>query len=282
LRSIPDAIPVSSSLMKNIRAYSGVYQQLTRFEPDVILFHGLCAWELMTILQYKKHNPSVKLYLDSHEDFNNSARSFLSKYILHYFFYRTIFRRSFNHIEKVLCISIETIDFVKNFYNCPGDKIKYFTLGGQVFNDSDYQKFRNASRSKYNLEDNNLIFFQSGKFDKKKKLIESLTAFLKTPYNKNIRYFIAGVLQDDVKEEAKKLIAEDERIIFIGWQNSEDLLQFLCAADVYVQPGSQSATLQNSICCRCAVIVDDVPSHRPFVKDNGWLISDSDQLVNAF
>ncbi len=270
------------ALMRKIRAYPSVYQQLTRFEPDVILFHGLCAWELLTVLQYKKNNPSVKLYLDSHEDFNNSARSFLSKYILHYLFYRTVFRKAVNHVEKVLCISIETINFVKDFYRCPEDKIKYFPLGGQIFNDADYQKFRNASRIKYNLEDSNLVFFQSGKFDKKKKIIESLTTFLETPYNKNIRYFIAGVLQDDVKEEAEKLIAKDERIVFLGWQNSEELLQFLCATDVYVQPGSQSATLQNSICCRCAVIVDDVPSHQPFVKDNGWLISDSGQLANAF
>ena len=65
-------------------------------------------------------------------------------------------------------------------------------------------------------------------------------------------------------------------------KDAQELMQLLCAADVYVQPGSQSATLQNSICCRCAVIVDDVPSHHPFVNGNGWMVHDAEALVQAF
>ena len=270
------------ALMKKIRTYPGVYQQLCVAGPDVIMFHGTCAWELLTVLRYKKNNPSVKLYIDSHEDFNNSARSFISKNILHRLFYRPIFKKSIPFVEKVLCISTETMDFIGGFYGCPQDKMEYFPLGGSIFDDRAHEKSRMNARTKYGISMNTLVFFQSGKFDEKKMLAEALAAFQKLPRVENVQYLIAGVLQDDVKAEVEALLAKDDRIRFLGWKNAQELMQLLCAADVYVQPGSQSATLQNSICCRCVVIVNDVPSHYPFVKGNGWMVHGTEALVQAF
>lgn len=269
-------------LMKKIRAYPGVYQKLSVLKPDVILFHGVCAWELLTILRYKKNNPSIKLYLDSHEDFNNSARNFLSKNILHRLFYRPIFRKSISRVEKVLCISIEAMDFMGKFYGCPSDKMEYYPLGGIIFNDAEHAENRIKTRRKYGVKQGELVFLQSGKFDKKKKLADAMNAFQTLPYDENIKYLIVGVLHDEVKAEAEALISKDDRIVYLGWKNSEELMQLLCAADVYVQPGSQSATLQNSICCRCAVIVDEVSSHVPLVKDNGWMVDSAEHLAQAF
>lgn len=270
------------ALMKKIRAYPDVYRYIHEFSPDVILFHGACAWDLLTVVRYKKKHPSVKLYVDSHEDFNNSARGVFSRNLLHGLFYRPIFRRSIPFFEKALCVSIETMDFIRSFYGCPEDKLEYFPLGGAIVQDSVYETVRAGVREKYHLKANELLFFQSGKFDQKKKLVESITAFRQLPYVENVKYFIAGVLQDDVKSQVETLLAGDERITFLGWKDADELLRLLCAADVYVQPGSQSATLQNSICCRCAVIVDDVSSHYPFVKGNGWLVNDEERLVDAF
>lgn len=270
------------ALMKKIRAYPSVYQQLSAFYPDVIMFHGACAWELLTVLRFKKNNPSVRLYVDSHEDFNNSARSFISKNILHRLFYRPIFKKSIPQVEKVLCISTETIDFIAGFYGCPKDKIEYFPLGGTIFDDAEHEEHRLVIRQKYGIPLGALVFFQSGKFDTKKKLVEALVAFQKLPRHENVQYLIAGVLQADVKAEVDALLLKDGRIRFLGWKNAQELMHLLCATDVYVQPGSQSATLQNSICCRCAVMVDDVPSHHPFVKGNGWMMHGSEALALAF
>ncbi len=270
------------ALMRKIRAYPNVYRELSAAQPDVILFHGVSAWELLTVLRYKKKHPSVKLYLDSHEDFNNSARNFFSKNILHRLFYRPIFRKSIPNIEKVLCVSIETMDFVSEFYGCPKSKMEYFPLGGVIFSDVEHDSNRSNIRLRYGIKNSELVFLQSGKFDKKKKLAEALAAFQSLPRLENVKFLIAGVLQDDVKAEIEALLAKDDRITFLGWRNADELMQLLCAADVYVQPGSQSATLQNSICCRCAVIVDDVPSHYPFVTGNGWMVDDTERLAQAF
>ena len=78
------------------------------------------------------------------------------------------------------------------------------------------------------------------------------------------------------------LVRKDDRIRFLGWKTPDELRDLLCAADVYVQPGTQSATMQMSLCCRCAVILDDVPSHRPFMNDNGWFVGRDLSLDDAF
>ena len=56
------------------------------------------------------------------------------------------------------------------------------------------------------------------------------------------------------------------------------MTNLLCAADIYVQPGTQSVTMQQSLCCRCVVILDKVKSHYPYVNENGWLIQSQEEL----
>jgi 1,2-diacylglycerol 3-alpha-glucosyltransferase len=34
-------------------------------------------------------------------------------------------------------------------------------------------------------------------------------------------------------------------------------------------------TMQHSLCCRCAVVLNDVPAHQVYKGDNGWLLGGS-------
>lgn len=267
-------------LMRKLRFHPGILEILNRENPDVILFHGLCGWELLSVGNYKAAHPSVRFYADSHEDFNNSARSILSKYLLHGVYYRSILRQALAFIEKVLCISIETINFVRDFYGVPAGQIEFYPLGGLVYEDQDYQRIRALTRSMYEIEGNDVLFVQSGKMDATKKVLESLRSFTKID-NPKLRFVLAGHLHEDVVDEAESIIKKDGRIRFVGWKSAEDLRALLCAADVYVQPGTQSATMQMSLCARCAVILDDVPSHEPYVDGNGWLLGGEVTLDNA-
>lgn len=269
------------AVMKKLRMHSGIYGLLETESPDVILFHGLCGWELLAVASYKRSHPAVKLYVDSHEDFNNSARTFISKYFLHLGFYRSIVKRCLSSIDKVLCISVDTINFVHDFYGLPQAAIEFFPLGGKVYTDDEFSDARLRVREHYGIRSDEIVFIQSGKIDRTKKLLESLSEFaaLEGPH---LRFFIAGHLQDDIADAVQAFIRKDPRIRFLGWKSPDELRDLLCASDVYVQPGTQSATMQMSLCCRCAVILDDVPSHKPFVSDNGWLVGRDISLKEAF
>lgn len=267
-------------LMNKLRIHPGVYSILMKISPDVIMFHGICGWELITIAHYKNKNPAVKIYVDSHTDFKNSATTFVSKYFLHYIYYRTIIKFCLKYFEKVLCVSRSVIEFSENFYGIPPNKLEFYPLGGKVLDDEEYFRKRESVRFEYGIDSDDLLFIQSGKFDNKKKLIDSLVSFAKNN-SKKCKFLIVGYLTDEVKNAVNKLIENDSRVTFLGWKSSDQLRDLLCAADFYIQPGSQSATMQMSICCRCVVILDDVSSHEPYVDGNGWLIGKMINLDDA-
>ncbi|MNO53314.1 putative glycosyl transferase [compost metagenome] len=277
---LPYVGPFPFFIKKKLRIHPGVAEILERFSPDVIMFHGLCGWELSTVARYKRKNPQVRLYVDSHEDANNSAVGKLSK-VLHQFYYRPIIRRALPWIDKVLCISLETIDFCRQRYGIAQEDMEFFPLGGYIADDATYHANRFDVRSQLQLEESQTVFLQSGKFDSKKKLVESLKAFSATQ-SRNFRFLIVGRVHESIEQEVAQLSAADPRVRHLGWKTADELYRLLCAADVYVQPGSQSATMQMSLCARRPVVIADVPSHQPFVQGNGWKVSNQDQLTNAF
>jgi hypothetical protein len=259
-------------IMKKLRMHHGVLELVEEFGPDVILFHGLCGWELLSVADYKKRHPQVRVYADSHEDANNSARNVLSRTVLHKIYYRTILNLALPYIRKILCVSLDTMDFVKNTYGIPESVMDFFPLGGIIDSDEEYNKKRTDIRNSLGLSDQHILIVQAGKMGTKKKILESLRAF-QTNKRDNLRLLLIGSFDDRIRDEAQSLVAASENASYLGWKESRELMDYLCAADVYLQPGSQSAIMQNAICHRCAVILDDVPSHKPFVQGNGWLLN---------
>lgn len=268
-------------VMTKLRMHSKVYRILEDFKPDIIMFHGMCGFELLTVAQYVKKNPETIFYADSHEDFNNSARTFMAVNSLYRLYYYPIIRLSKKYIEKVFYITYETRDFCKKIYRLSDEQIEFLPLGGSVLSDNEYNLIRQDKRNNMGISPDEIIFFQSGKFDKKKKLLESVSSFSKIE-NDNFKFIVAGSLDKEIESDFKKLLAKDSRITYIGWVESDELLELLCMCDVYVQPGTQSATMQMSVSARCPVILADVPSHQHSFYENGFLVGSTGQLTNAF
>lgn len=270
-------VPYSKSLppmiRSKVRSYEGVYEILKDFKPDVVYFHGISAYELLVLKKYKRLNPDAKIIVDVHSDANNSGTNWISKYFLHKFFYRSIFQMTLPVIDKIFCISMECMDFAIEEYGAPKEKTEFYPLGGDCLEDDEYNVRRKNMREKLNINDEKILILQTGKINKKKKAVEALSQFIQVKSDK-FRYVIAGTLDEDVKDDIMDIIKTDERIKYIGWVDSNEMKDYLCASDLYMQPGSQSATMQQSLCLRNSVIIDNVKSHKPFVNENGWLIDD--------
>jgi 1,2-diacylglycerol 3-alpha-glucosyltransferase len=270
-----------SKLARKLRIHPNVYRLLEKFRPDAILFHGTCGWEVATAARYSRDNPGVLFYIDSHEDQYNSARSFLSRNLLHKLYYRFCLSRAWADALKILCVSTETMDFVEKTYGIPREKLEFYPLGGRPIPADEYAARRSATRLKLALADGEILLIQSGKQTRRKLLIEALQAFAAAgPANARLK--IVGMLADDIREEATRLFDANPNVEFLGWRSANELTDLLCAADVYLQPGTQSVTMQHSLCCHCAVIIDDVPSHTVYMHGNGWLINDRTPLQVAF
>ena len=262
-----------ASLAHKLRVHPGVYQLLSEFQPDAILFHGACGWEIINVARFCRANPQVLFYIDSHEDWHNSARNFLSREVLHKLYYRFCLRRAWPVAGAILCISTETMDFVESVYRVPRSKLEFFPLAGHPVQPNTYSERRARTRAELGIRSDQILFVQSGKQTRRKKLVEALLAFERRPLERFVMV-IAGSLAADIRTEAEKLISRNPAIRFLGWKDVEALTDLLCAADIYLQPGTQSVSMQHSLCCHCAVIIDDVPSHHIYLNGNGWLIND--------
>lgn len=267
-------------LMRKLRINSGVLKILRSFKPDSILFHGTCGWEIRTAARYVRETPGVKFYVDSHEDWNNSARNFISRELLHRAFYGPVLRSALGQIDKILCVNMESMDFVHELYGVPREMLEFYPLGGHPIEDGDYLRRRATARSALGVAETDIVILQSGKQTRRKKLADSLRA-LAAIKDARLRLFICGSIGEDVRTEIQPLIEADSRVAFLGWKSREELTDLLCAADVYLQPGTQSATMQHGLCCRCAVILDDVTGHRPYNRENGWFVTGPQGLVQA-
>lgn len=268
-------------LTKKIRAYKNTMRYIEEFNPDIILFHGASSYELVNVSKYKEKNPNIKLYVDNHADFNNSAKNFISKRLLHLAFYRRLIQKSLGYIDKILCISHESFEFMKDLYDIPINKLEFYPLGGAIPEDEEYRNRRGNKRTELKLDDSDILFVHSGKMGKRKRTVELLKAFKNIEKN-NHKLLLLGSIPEETKLEISRLIEEDERVKFLGWKNSEELYDYLCAADMYLQPGSQSVTMQHAICCRCPVMLYPHKSHMPYLNGNGYYVETVADMVEVF
>lgn len=268
-------------VMRKLRLHPGVGRLLDQIAPNVVMFHGIAGYEMLAASRYAHKRPDVVFHIDSHADAANSARNWVSRVLLHGQYYRRILHRAMRQSGPLLCVSLSVLEFAATVYRVPRDRLEFFPLGGHIPDPVEYRNLRQQSRTRLGLEGDEIMAVQTGKQNKAKRLPDTLRAFARVP-NKRFKLFIAGVIQSDVEQECRDLMKADARVTFLGWQDSGALNELLCGADLYVQPGPQSATMQHSLCCSCAVILLADPTHAPYVAENGWLIRTEADIESAF
>lgn len=257
-----------------IRKVARLKPFLENFKPDVILFHGVAGYEMLTVSSYKQSHPNVKLYIDSHEDYHNSGTFWFSLFFQYMVFNRIIVNKIRKNVNKFLYVSYESKIFLQEIYALEKDEIEFYPLGGNIVEFTTKALFRKQVRSQLELCSDDLLIVHSGKFDKQKRTQELLISFSSVPA-KNLKLVLIGSIPDEMISVLQPLIDADDRVIFLGWMKSENLVEYLAAADLYVQPGSQSATMQNAICCGTPVALFPYESHKLYIDGNGLFISNS-------
>ena len=254
---------LNRSLSDKFRVVDGLYELLEGFDPDVILSHNLAYWSLLNVIRYKKNHPEVKLYADTHTSVYNSGRNWVSLNIQHRILYRFLTRRALPHLEKYFYVGAIEREFSKENYGVPLEKMEYFPLGGNPPEENEYMEKRAKRRKELALAEDELLLLHSGKLDALKRTAELLKAFSAVPELK-AKLAIIGSVPESEKQTLLPLMEEDPRVIYLGWKQAPELLEYLCASDLYCQPGSVSATLQNAVCCRCPVMTYP---HLPYTED---------------
>jgi len=244
------------------RKYVGLYDEIVKYAPDVIMSHDIAFWSVLDVIQYKKEHPEVKFYADSHSDSNNSGTNWLSKNVLHRLFYKWLVQQALPYLDKYFYLWEEGKQFSLENYGVPEKIMEFYPLGGLAFSEEEYKQKRDCRRKELGIGADEWLFCHSGKMDALKQTDELIKAFSAVPELK-AKLVIIGSIPEDRKNVLLPLIELDKRIIYLGWKKAPELLEYLCACDLYCQPGTMSATMQNSVCCECAVM--SYP-HESYVK----------------
>ena len=248
-------VPVLNGFVTNkLRKVSGLYALLEDFAPDVILCHGLAFWSVRDVIRYKKAHPAVKLYADTHADYYTSGTNWLSLHILHRVFYRRLVGLALPYLEKYFYTTVETRRFSVENYGVPESLTEFYPLGGVLPTKEAYQTHRAARRAELGLRPDELLLIHAGKLEPQKKTDSLLRSFAAVPELK-ARLAVIGSIPEETKAALTALMDADPRVTYLGWKSGADLQEYLCAADLYCQPGKVSAIMQNAVCCRCPVML---------------------------
>lgn len=270
---------INELISSKIRSVDNLFGILEKEKPDIIFQHNLQTYELLTVAKYKRLHPEVYLYVDSHSDYNNSAKNVLSRFFLHKLIYKRWIRESLPYIDKIFNISYESGIFLKEMYEIPQDKIEFFPLGGLVIDGAERAKKRSVIRERLNLNDHDILLVHTGKMNASKKTDSLVSIFNNIERNDNLYLLLIGMIEDDISEYVNDVLSKNKRIKYIGWKNGDELLNYLYSCDLYLQPGSQSATMQNAICCGAAVALYPYESHKHLLGDNFFELRNQNDLV---
>ena len=262
------------------RFHKGLDLALVLEKPNVILMHDPQAKDLLTVAQYKKEHPEVRFYVDCHTDYCNSAQNWFSKAILHKIAYRKWIKKALPYIDQVFYISEDCKEFVQDMYQLPDHKLEFLPLGGIILDEDEKRKAREKICRQNGIKPNSIIMLHSGKMGKLKKTLDIMEAMRNIPSD-GLSLLIIGEFSLEIKDEALQYIHEDSRIKFLGWKDSQELLDYLCAADIYLQPGTQSATMQQAMCCGCPVVLHPYKSHEKYLKGNGYFVESIKDIANV-
>lgn len=260
IKRLPYVKVGNSFVTHKLRVYPHLYEEIAAFAPDVIFCHELQFWSVRDVIRYKKDHPAVKLYADTHAAYNNSGTNWLSLHVLHRGLYRYLTKKAFPYLEKYFYISDECRQFSHEVYDIPNEKMAFYPLGGTLLSGEEYAAVRAKRRAELGLVENDRLYIHSGKLDALKCSDELFRAFSAVD-DPHAVLAVIGSIPEDRKSVLLPLMEADKRIRYLGWKTGEELQEYLCAADLYCQPGSQSSTMQNALCRCCPVMLYPHPSH---------------------
>ncbi len=226
---------------RRFRHYVDFAETLAKAAPDVLFIHGCQFCDIRVVVKYLKKHPGVKVFVDNHADFSNSATNWLSKNVLH----KIIWRRCAHLIEpftkKFYGVLPVRVDFLRNVYTLPHDKCELLVMGADddAVEAAVKPEVRQEIRAKYGLDENDFVIMTGGKIDQWKTQILLLMEAVQKIDRPDVKLIVFGSVTQELKDKVNAL-ADGKKVQYIGWVQAKDSYQYFAAADLVVFPGRHS------------------------------------------
>ena len=245
-----DRVLFSELWTEKIQKCHKVKKLLEEIQPDTILFHGICGYEIMDAAEYCKKHSDCLLFADCHESFNDSGRTMLSKNF-YKFIHGHFISKALSEVDKFFYTGKENQYWINNLFGIPEDKQEFLALGGTIYTAQQQKDARLDLIKRYALPQDAIILAHSAKLlDDKSRTKELINAFRKNS-DPRLALFIFGTLPKEMESIIRPLMDGDERVHYMGWKVDKEIEEFLAGVDLYCQPGGLSVTFETAMCCGC-------------------------------
>lgn len=230
------------------KRFEGVYELLEKIQPDIIFCHLFQFIDIKEIVRYKKEHKYIKLYLDNHSDFFNSAHNWISKYILHGLIWRYYAQKALPFIEKFYGVLPARVEFARKVYGITNDKLELLVMGAddELVKKASAPEVRANVRKKNNIQVTDFLIMTGGKINQYRPETLNLMKAVKQMETTNIKLLIFGSVDESLKEEFDAL-CEVSNISYVGWLKSDETYDYIAAADLMVFPGLHSVMWEQSV-----------------------------------
>lgn len=227
-------------ITKRIRRFPDLAICMEEFAPDVIFHHGCQSIEERTVLAYVRKHPNVRLFIDNHADYSNSASNWASKYIQHRIMWRHYARQAEPYVEKFWGVLPARVDFLVENYGLPCEKCDLLVMGAD---DEEVKRAKNPevrlqTRRDLGFSDDDFVVVTGGKIDLAKRQTLLLMDAVRR-MEPDVKLLVFGPVVPQLQPEVESRL-EKERIVYVPWADTSKSYDYFAAADVAVFPGRHS------------------------------------------
>ena len=250
----------NSKIWKRLKRYIGVFNAISKAEPDILFIHGGQFLDIDQVIKYLKDHKDVTVFVDNHADFSNSATNWFSKNILHKIVWRHTEHKIEPYTKKFYGVLPVRVDFLKDIYGLPADKCELLVMGAddELVERAKTSGARECIRKQYGISDSDFLIVTGGKIDQWKTQTLLLMQAVLNINNPSVRLIVFGSVTDELKEKVKNL-SDSVKVQYIGWISSEDTYDYFEASDLVVFPGRHSVMWEQVTGQGKPMIVKDWP-----------------------
>lgn len=226
---------------RKLKIYKDLYKVLEKENPNILFIHGCQFWDIRIVLRYIKKHKDIKIFIDNHCDYSNSATNFLSKYILHKILWRHMAKKIEPYTVKFYGVLPARVDFLINMYKLKKENVDLLVMGAddEKVKEAKNENIRINIRAKYNIKNDDFLIMTGGKIDAAKKQTLLLMEAVKKINNPKVKLIIFGSITEELKDKVNNL-CDSDKVKYIGWIKAQDSYRYFAAADLVVFPGRHS------------------------------------------
>lgn len=238
---LPFAFPVSYNINRQVGIFKGFKDTLEKLSPDTIFVHNIQFQDIRRVAAYKRRHPGVKVYVDNHSDFSNSARNWFSRNTLYRFWWKPCAKAMEPYAEKFWGVMPSRVDFLQNIYGIAPEKTDMLVMGADdesVMRASN-PEIKHSIRERFGILQEDFLIVTGGKIDAFKTQTLLLMKAVQKIARDDLKLLIFGSVEEDLKDKLFSM-CDGSKIQYVGWAKGEQSYEYFASADLVVFPGRHS------------------------------------------